>query len=105
MIRRALLLVCLAVSTLQAQVTFDRLLQSGKEPQNWLTYSGNMQGQRYSPLTQIAPGNVKGLEQQWIFQAQSLVEASKGIATVKEVFRLQNQQEYLDAEEKYLPKV
>jgi phosphoenolpyruvate phosphomutase len=39
-----------------------------------------------------------------IYEDQSLVTASKGIATVKEVFRLQNQQEYLDAEEKYLPK-
>lgn len=40
-----------------------------------------------------------------IFEQQSLVEASKGIATVKEIFRLQQQQEYLDAEDKYLPKL
>jgi phosphoenolpyruvate phosphomutase len=40
-----------------------------------------------------------------IFEKQSLVDASKGIASVKEIFRLQEQQEYLDAEEKYLPKV
>lgn len=40
-----------------------------------------------------------------IFEQQSIVEASKGIATVKEVFKLQNQDEYLRAEEKYLPKV
>jgi phosphoenolpyruvate phosphomutase len=40
-----------------------------------------------------------------IFEQQSLVEASKGIASVKEVFRLQNQDEYLQAEDKYLPKV
>lgn len=39
-----------------------------------------------------------------IFEEQSLINASKDIATVKEIFRLQNQQEYLDAEEKYLPK-
>lgn len=39
-----------------------------------------------------------------IFQEQSLVNASKDIATVKEIFRLQDQQEYLDAEDKYLPK-
>lgn len=40
-----------------------------------------------------------------IFEEQSLVEASKNIASVKEIFRLQNQQEYLDAEGKYLPQV
>eukprot|EP00758_Cryptobia_borreli_P010075 Tbor_TRINITY_DN5535_c0_g1::TRINITY_DN5535_c0_g1_i1::g.13665::m.13665/K01841/pepM; phosphoenolpyruvate phosphomutase len=38
-----------------------------------------------------------------IYDSQSLVGASKGIATVKEIFRLQDQQEYLDAEDKYLP--
>ena len=37
-------------------VTFDRLLHADKEPQNWLTYSGTVDGQRYSPLTQITPG-------------------------------------------------
>ena len=31
-------------------VTFNRLLNAGKEPQNWLTYSGNYMSQRYSPL-------------------------------------------------------
>jgi phosphoenolpyruvate phosphomutase len=39
-----------------------------------------------------------------IFEQQSLIEASKDIATVKEIFRLQNQAEYLTAEDKYLPK-
>ena len=38
----------------------------------WTTYSGDMLGQRHSPLTQIAPDNVKNLELQWIFQARSL---------------------------------
>ena len=39
-----------------------------------------------------------------IYEQQSLVEASKDIASVKEIFRLQNQDEYLQAEDKYLPK-
>eukprot|EP00760_Papus_ankaliazontas_P009805 PhM_4_TR14135/c2_g1_i1/m.39351/K01841/pepM; phosphoenolpyruvate phosphomutase len=39
-----------------------------------------------------------------IQEQESLVEASKNIASVKEVFRLQNQDEYLSAEDKYLPK-
>ncbi len=29
-----------------AQVTFERLVNSSKEPQNWLTYSGNYAGRR-----------------------------------------------------------
>jgi alcohol dehydrogenase (cytochrome c) len=52
-------------------ITFDRILHAGGEPQNWLTYSGNVQGQRHSPLTQITPDNVKRLELAWIWQAQS----------------------------------
>lgn len=52
-------------------VTFDRILHADREPQNWLTYSGSLRGQRYSPLTQITPPNVKNLELAWIWQAQS----------------------------------
>src|SRR6202521_6135393 len=69
--RRASLLLLVA-GTLSAQVSFDRLLNAGKEPQNWLTYSGTMMSQRHSPLTQITPENVKNLELQWIYQARSL---------------------------------
>ncbi|MEQ1947949.1 MAG: PQQ-dependent dehydrogenase, methanol/ethanol family [Bryobacteraceae bacterium] len=55
-----------------AQVTADRLVNSTKEPQNWLTYSGGYFSQRYSPLTQVTPQNAKNLELQWVFQARSL---------------------------------
>src|SRR4029078_3707665 len=68
----ALILAVFAAMTLQAQVTFDRLLHSEKEPQNWLTYSGNVLGHRYSLLNQINTGNVKNLELQWVWQAKSL---------------------------------
>ena len=69
--RRASLLLLLA-SCLSAQVSFDRLLNTDKEPHNWLTYSGSMMSQRYSPLTQVTPQNVKNLELQWVYQARSL---------------------------------
>ena len=62
---------CMTVA-LWGQVSFDRILASGKEPQNWLTYSGSTMSQRYSTLTQIKPENVKNLELQWMFQARSL---------------------------------
>jgi alcohol dehydrogenase (cytochrome c) len=69
--RRASLLMLVAGS-LSAQVSFDRLLNADKEPHNWLTYSGSMMSQRYSPLTQVTPQNVKNLELQWVYQARSL---------------------------------
>ena len=65
------LLVVLAAASLDAQVTFDRLLHADKEPQNWLSYSGSTSSQRYSALTQITPDNAKNLSLQWAFQARS----------------------------------
>src|SRR6202040_2214300 len=59
-------------SSLWGQVTFNRILNATKEPQNWLTYSGTELSQRHSLLTQIPPANVKNLELQWVFQARSL---------------------------------
>src|SRR5215471_12706673 len=59
-------------ATASAQVTFDRILHADREPQNWLTYSGTMQSQRHSSLSQINTSNVKNLEMQWVFQARSL---------------------------------
>src|SRR5215469_12948795 len=67
-----ILLFFLAVSSLLAQVTFERILGADKEPQNWLTYSGTTLSQRYSRLSEITPQNVKNLELQWIYQASSL---------------------------------
>src|SRR6478672_9944136 len=55
-----------------AQVSNERLLRAADEPQNWMTYSGTYASQRYSTLRQITPGNVKTLEQKWIFPAESL---------------------------------
>ena len=50
-------------------VTFDRIVRADQEPQNWLTYSGNLQGHRYSPLSQITKASVKDLELAWLSQA------------------------------------
>jgi glucose dehydrogenase len=40
------------------QVTPERLVNSAKEPQNWLTYSGDYAGRRFSTLDQITTANV-----------------------------------------------
>ena len=66
-------ILILTAASLQAQVTYERILNGvDKEPQNWLSYSGTPKNQRYSPLTQITTANVKNLQQAWIWQARSL---------------------------------
>jgi alcohol dehydrogenase (cytochrome c) len=50
-------------------VTYERILDARSEPQNWLTYYGAYNGQRYSPLDQINTENVKRIGPAWIFQA------------------------------------
>src|SRR4051794_14309389 len=51
-----------------AQVTFERLLNSGKEPQNWMTYSGDYSGRRFSALEQINTSNAHTLVAKWVYQ-------------------------------------
>ncbi|MDX2043701.1 MAG: PQQ-dependent dehydrogenase, methanol/ethanol family [Acidobacteriota bacterium] len=58
----------LSVSFAQAQVSYDRIRNAEAEPQNWLTYSGNYQSHRYSPLTQINTANVAQLKPVWVYQ-------------------------------------
>jgi alcohol dehydrogenase (cytochrome c) len=68
----AFLLVVFALAgSLDAQVTWERLLNAAAEPQNWLTHSGTVLGQRYSTLSEITRDNVKNLELKWVFQARS----------------------------------
>src|SRR3954451_173110 len=52
-------------------VTYERILNAREEPQNWLTYYGAYDGQRYSPLDQITKDNVKRLAPAWVFQCGS----------------------------------
>jgi alcohol dehydrogenase (cytochrome c) len=79
--RRAFLLIALTAILVQAQVPYERILQATKEPNNWLTYSGNYNGNRYSPLTQITPDNVRNLELQWVLQVLSRGSSDKWEAT------------------------
>ena len=59
-----LLAAFLAISAI-AQVPYERIRDAAKEPQNWLTYSGAYNGQRYSTLNQINAANVKKLQVAW----------------------------------------
>src|SRR5215475_1316565 len=50
------------------QVTFERLLNSSKEPKNWLTYSGDYGGHRFSALTEVNASNARSLVVKWVYQ-------------------------------------
>ena len=52
----------------QAQVFYDRVANNELEKGNWLTYSGNLQAHRHSPLKQITPANAASLKPIWIYQ-------------------------------------
>jgi alcohol dehydrogenase (cytochrome c) len=54
-----------------AQVPYRRLVEAGREPGQWLSYSRTYDGQRHSPLDQITPANVRRLRPLWLFQAEA----------------------------------
>ena len=54
-----------------AQVTAERLLNSSKEPQNWLMYSGDYAGHRFSALDQINVSNAATLAPKWAYQTMA----------------------------------
>ena len=58
-------------SNARAQVTPQRLLDSGKEPQNWLMYSGDYAGHRFSALDQINASNAAMLVPKWAYQTMA----------------------------------
>src|SRR5512141_636020 len=64
----ALIAFVYLTSTAHAQITFDRLLNSSKEPQNWLTYSGDYSGKRFSLLDQIKVDNAHNIVAKWVYQ-------------------------------------
>src|SRR5262245_63591894 len=61
-----------AQQTGSPQVTPQDLADGLKDPSRWLSYSGDYNGHRHSPLTQITPENVDKLTAQWTFQTGTL---------------------------------
>jgi alcohol dehydrogenase (cytochrome c) len=57
----ACLAVLVAIPANAAEVTFDRLVNADREPQNWLMNHRTYDAQRYSPLARINRSNVKNL--------------------------------------------
>jgi alcohol dehydrogenase (cytochrome c) len=52
-------------------VTFDRIRHADAEPANWLTYSGQYSGQRYSRLDAITRETARHLQIRWIYQLRT----------------------------------
>jgi alcohol dehydrogenase (cytochrome c) len=69
---RAALLVAvacaLAAPAARAQAGYEAIKNAAATPQNWLTYSGNYSGTRFSSLKQINAENVHRLAAAWVFQ-------------------------------------
>ncbi len=53
---------------LDIQVSSERLAAAGSRADEWLTYSGSLDGRRYVPLQEITPDNVSKLRVKWIKQ-------------------------------------
>jgi alcohol dehydrogenase (cytochrome c) len=61
----------------QVNVPYHRILNANREPGNWLTYSRDYTGQRYSPLDLINAANASKLHIAWMHQ----VDDSDGFET------------------------
>jgi len=60
--------------------------ESGGQPdEDWRDYGRTQSGQRYSPLTQITPANVKGLKVAWTFRTGDLPGKGDPVETTFEV--------------------
>jgi alcohol dehydrogenase (cytochrome c) len=66
---RTLILLFVPAALLeQVDVPYERIRDANKEPGNWLTYSRDYSGQRYSPLDLVNSGNVSRLHIAWMRQ-------------------------------------
>ena len=68
---KQILCALLFVISLAGQVPYERILQAGREPESWLTYSGTYRSHRYSTLDQITRENVSRLQPAWMYQIRA----------------------------------
>jgi alcohol dehydrogenase (cytochrome c) len=62
-------------ASLDIEVSGDRLLSAGTKTDQWLTYSGSLDGHRYTPLSQITRTNVSQLRLRWVQQFDTRLPA------------------------------
>jgi alcohol dehydrogenase (cytochrome c) len=71
------------VTHLDIQVSGERLRSAGTRTDEWLTYSGSLDGRRYTTAKEITPANVAQLRIKWIRQfdaTESKIEATPLVA-------------------------
>jgi len=51
--------------------SYERIVARADEMQNWLTYSGGYDGQRYSELAELSSSNVRNLTVKWVYQTDT----------------------------------
>ncbi len=56
---------------LNIEVSSEQIRSADDSPGEWLTYSGSLNGWRYSRLSEITPANVSQLHVRWIHQSSS----------------------------------
>jgi alcohol dehydrogenase (cytochrome c) len=57
------------------QVTSEQIRNAGSRLDQWLTYSGSLDGHRYTSLTEITPENVARLRVRWVHQLDTTESA------------------------------
>lgn len=62
-----ILILATVIPGFAQEPSWQRLINSDKEPQNWLSYGGNYAAHRFSSLNQITPANVNNLAPAWLF--------------------------------------
>ena len=68
----SILIAALALPAFAQEPSWQRLINSDKEPQNWMSYGGNYSAHRFSALNQINRENVKQLIPVWAFPTGEL---------------------------------
>ena len=58
-------------SPFDIHVSSEQIRTAGTKTDQWLTYSGSLDGQRYTPLTEINPENVSRLRVRWVHQSEA----------------------------------
>jgi alcohol dehydrogenase (cytochrome c) len=64
------------------QVSREQLAAAGRRQDQWLTYSGSLDGRRYTPLAEITPENVTRLQVRWIRQFETTDSRSEATPIV-----------------------
>ena len=109
------IVLCLSAHTLIGQesstgsapsfspVTWERLVNAGDEPHNWLMYSGTFSSQRFSRLDQINVDNVNDLELKWAYQIPVIDRAETTPLVVDGVMtpRMSYQSEYREISDEH----